>query len=68
MSFIKPEPLPRPIQQALNQIAHSRALLYQAECRDHIRKEIDALLASGMTHEQAIEALRANPPTVDPSY
>lgn len=68
MSFIKPVPLPRPIQQALNQIAHSRSLLYQAECRDRIRKEIDTLLARGMTHEQAIEALRANPPTIDPEY
>lgn len=68
MSFIKPETLPKPIQQALNQIAHSRALLYQAECRERIRKEIDGLLAQGMTHEQAIAALRANPPTVDPRY
>lgn len=37
MSFTKPETLPKPIQQALNQIAHSRALLYQAACRDQIR-------------------------------
>jgi hypothetical protein len=66
--MLKPEPLPRPIQQALNQIAHSRALLYQAECRDQIRKEIDALLATGMTHKDAIEALRTNPPTIDPMY
>lgn len=64
----KPEPLPRPIQQALNQIAHSRSLLYQAECRDRIRKDIDAMLASGMSHEAAIEALRTNPPTIDPKY
>lgn len=68
MSYIKPETLPKPIQQALNQIAHSRALLYQAACRDQIRKEIDTLLASGMSHKDAIEALRASPPTVDPDY
>lgn len=68
MSYIKPEPLPKSIQQALNQIAHSRALLYQAACRDRIRKEIDGFLAQGMSHQQAIEALRTNPPTIDPGY
>ncbi|WP_447902136.1 hypothetical protein [Pseudomonas serbica] len=62
------EPLPKPIQQALNQIAHSRALLYQAACRDKIRKEIDELLAQGLSHQEAIEALRSNPPTIDPNY
>jgi hypothetical protein len=66
--YQQPEPLPKPIQQALNQIAHSRALLYQAACRDKIRKEIDELLASGMSHQEAIEALRTNPPTIDPTY
>lgn len=68
MSITKPEPLPKPIQQALNQIAHSRALLYQAACREKIRKEIDALLESGMSHKDAIEALRTTPPTLDPGY
>ncbi|RMN24725.1 hypothetical protein ALQ62_03297 [Pseudomonas coronafaciens pv. zizaniae] len=68
MSSTKPETLPKPIQQALNQIAHSRSLLYQAACRDQIRKEIDTLLASGMSHQDAIEALRDRPPTLDPDY
>jgi hypothetical protein len=68
MSFIQPKPLPKTIQQALNQIAHSRALLFQASCRERIRHEIDEMLAKGMTHQQAIDALRANPPTVDPQY
>ncbi|KPB52924.1 hypothetical protein ACQZ2G_03905 [Pseudomonas viridiflava] len=68
MSITKPETLPKPIQQALNQIAHSRSLLYQAACRDQIRKEIDTLLASGMSNQDAIEALRASPPTIDPGY
>ncbi|RMU64710.1 hypothetical protein ALP25_03444 [Pseudomonas syringae pv. syringae] len=68
MSITKPETLPKPIQQALNQIAHSRSLLYQTACRDQIRKEIDTLLASGMSHQEAIEALRASPPTLDPDY
>ena len=68
MSYIKPETLPKLILQAPNQIAHSRALLYQAACRDQIRKEIDTLLASGMSHKGAIEALRASPPTLDPGY
>ncbi|KPB12359.1 MULTISPECIES: hypothetical protein [Pseudomonas] len=34
MSITKPETLPKPIQRALNQIAHSRSLLYQEACRD----------------------------------
>ncbi|KPX83102.1 Uncharacterized protein ALO59_03580 [Pseudomonas amygdali pv. mellea] len=68
MSIIKPETLPKPIQRALNQIAHSRSLLYQAACRDQIRKEIDTLLARGMSHQDAIEPLRACPPTLDPDY
>ncbi|KTB75354.1 MULTISPECIES: hypothetical protein [Pseudomonas] len=68
MSITKPETLPKPIQRALNQIAHSRSLLYQAACRDQIRKEIDTLLARGMSHQDAIEALRACPPTLDPDY
>ncbi|MFO2466120.1 hypothetical protein OOJ96_22405 [Pseudomonas sp. 15FMM2] len=66
--YQQPEPLPKSIQQALNQIAHSRALLYQAACRDKIRKEIDELLARGISHQEAIEALRTNPPTIDPAY
>ncbi|RMN65154.1 hypothetical protein ALQ54_01028 [Pseudomonas syringae] len=68
MSITKPETLPKPIQRALNQIAHSRPLLYQAACRDQIRKEIDTLLARGMSHQDAIEPLRACPPTLDPDY
>ncbi|RMP65719.1 hypothetical protein ALQ20_02548 [Pseudomonas syringae pv. atrofaciens] len=68
MNTLKSDTLPKPIQQALNRIAHSRSLLYQAACRDQIRKEIDILLASGMTHKDAIETLRASPPTLDPGY
>jgi hypothetical protein len=68
MSFIQPKALPKTIQQALNQIAHSRALLFQASCRERIRQEIDEMLAKGMTHQQAIDSLRANPPTLDPQY
>lgn len=62
------EHLPKPIQRALNQIAHSRALLHQAEERSRLSREIDALLASGLTPAEALEQLRANPPFVDPQY
>ncbi|WP_236630359.1 hypothetical protein [Pseudomonas syringae] len=68
ISITKPETLSKPIQRALNHIAHSRSLLYQAACRDQIRKEIDTLLARGMSHQDAIEPLWACPPTLDPDY
>lgn len=62
------EHLPKPIQRALNQIAHSRALLHQAEERMRLAREIDALLAKGLTAEQALDQLRTNPRFVDPGY
>lgn len=60
--------LPKPIRSALNQIAHSRALAHQAEERMRLSREIDELLAKGLTAEQALEQLRTNPPFVDPMY
>jgi len=62
------EHLPKPIQRALNQIAHSRALLHQVGERARLSREIDALLASGLTPTEALEQLRSNPPFVDPQY
>jgi len=62
------EHLPKPIQRALNQIAHSRALLHQAEERSRLSREIDTLLASGLTPAEALERLRKDPPFVDPRY
>lgn len=60
--------LPKPIQRALNQIAHSRALLRQCEERMRLSREIEALLAEGLTPSEALERLRTNPPFVDPQY
>lgn len=62
------EHLPKPIQRALNQIAYSRALAHQMEERMILGKEIDALLAKGLTPSEALEQLRTNPPFVDPRY
>lgn len=62
------EHLPKPIQRALNQIAHSRALLRQAEERVRLSREIDALLAQGLTPAEALDRLRTDPPFVDPQY
>lgn len=60
--------LPKPVQRALNQIAHSRALLRQMEERERLSKEIDRLLASGLTPAQALEQIRSAPPFVTPDY
>lgn len=60
--------LPKPIRQALNQIAHSRAMLHQMEERMRMSREIDALLAEGLTPAEALERLRNDPPFVDPDY
>lgn len=62
------EHLPKPIQRALNQIAHSRALLHQMEERMRLSREIDRLLAEGLTPAEALEKLRTDPPFVDPRY
>ena len=62
------EHLPKPIQRALNQIAHSRALVRQVEERMRLSREIDALLAEGLTPAEALERLRTNPPFGDPQY
>ncbi|WP_225932876.1 hypothetical protein [Pseudomonas oryzicola] len=57
----------KPIQRALNQIAHSRALLRQMEERERLSKEIDRLLASGLSAE-ALEQIRSAPPYKAPDY
>lgn len=54
--------LPKPVQRALNQIAHSRALLRQMEERERLSKEIDRLLASGLSAAEALEHIRSAPP------
>lgn len=61
-------PIPKHVQRALNQIAHSRALLRQVEERMALQREIDKMLAAGMTAEAALQQLRDNPPFVDPNY
>ncbi|MCL6690593.1 hypothetical protein M8R19_17940 [Pseudomonas sp. R3.Fl] len=60
--------LPKHVQRALNTIAHARALLHEVSQRDRLRREIDDLLSRGMSHADALEHLRANPPIVDPNY
>ncbi|WP_171434075.1 hypothetical protein [Pseudomonas aeruginosa] len=60
--------LPKRVQRALNTIAHARGLLHEVSQRDRLRREIDDLLASGMSHTDALEHLRTNPPIVDPKY
>lgn len=60
--------LPKPVQRALNQLAHCRALMHEAQARARLRREIDELLGQGMSHADALEHLRTNPPTVDPQY
>lgn len=60
--------LPKPIQRALNQIAHSRSLLRQIEERERLSKEIDRLLASGLSAAEALERVRTAPPYEPPAY
>ena len=60
--------LPKPVRRALNQIAHCRAIAHQSQQRLRLAREIDQLLAEGLTAEQALERLRNNPPLVDPDY
>ncbi|HDS0961188.1 TPA: hypothetical protein QDZ28_004984 [Pseudomonas putida] len=60
--------LPKPVQRALNQIAHSRALLRQMEERERLSKEIDRLLASGLSAAEALEKIRSAPPYKAPDY
>ncbi|MBA6101707.1 hypothetical protein [Pseudomonas monteilii] len=60
--------LPKPVQRALNQIAHTRALLRQIEERERLGKEIDQLLASGMSAAEALEQIRTAPPYKAPDY
>ncbi|MGE8052332.1 hypothetical protein ACQKPT_29120 [Pseudomonas monteilii] len=60
--------LPKPVQRALNQIAHGRALLRQMEERERLSKEIDRLLASGMSATEALHQIRSAPPYVAPDY
>ncbi|WP_175651024.1 hypothetical protein [Pseudomonas sp. Marseille-P9899] len=60
--------LPKPIQRALNQIAHSRALLRQMQEREQLSREIDRLLAEGKTPAEALEAIRSAPPFTPPDY
>lgn len=60
--------LPKPIQRALNQLAHSRAQLHQAQQREILRQEIDRLITSGLSPERALEQLRANPPVLAPTF
>lgn len=60
--------IPKPVQRAINQLAHSRAQLHQAYQRELLRQEIDQLIASGLSPEQALERLRTNPPVVAPNF
>ncbi|WP_282348882.1 hypothetical protein [Pseudomonas sp. PS01301] len=60
--------LPKPIQRALNQIAHSRALLRQMGERERLSKEIDRLLAGGLSAAEALEQMRSAPPYIAPDY
>lgn len=60
--------LPKPVQRALNQIAHTRALLRQIEERERLSQEIDRLLASGLSATEALEQIRSAPPYVAPDY
>lgn len=60
--------LPKHVQRALNHLAHARALLHEVSQRERLRREIDELLAQGMSPTEALEHLRANPPVVDPGY
>jgi len=60
--------LPKPIQRALNQIAHSRALLRQMQEREQLSREIDRLLAEGKTPGEALEMIRRAPPFTSPDY
>ena len=60
--------LSKPIQRALNQIAHSRALLRQMEERERLSKEIDRLLASGLSAAEALEQIRSALPYKAPDY
>ncbi|HUE91490.1 hypothetical protein [Pseudomonas sp.] len=60
--------LPKPIKQALNQLAHSRAQLHQAYQRELLSMEIDRLIAAGLSPEQALEQLRTNPPILVPNF
>ncbi|MNZ70881.1 hypothetical protein D3C78_892320 [compost metagenome] len=60
--------LSKPLLRALNTIAHARALQYEVTQRYLVRKEIDELLARGMSPAEALEHLRSNPPVLDPGY
>jgi len=60
--------LPRPVRAALNQIAHARGQLHAITQKERLRREIEALLAEGLSAEEALERLRCNPPVVDPKY
>lgn len=60
--------LPTPIQRALKQITHSRALLRQMEERERLSIEIDRLLASSLSAAEALEQIRSAPPYVAPDY
>lgn len=60
--------LPKPVQRALNQIAHSRALLRQMEARERLSKEIDRLLATGLSAAEALAKIRSATPYKAPDY
>lgn len=60
--------LTKPVQRALNQIAHTRALLRQMEERERLSKEIERLLASGLSAAEALEQIRTAPPYSAPDY
>ncbi|MGG5291338.1 hypothetical protein [Pseudomonas shirazensis] len=60
--------LPKPVQRALNQIAHTRALLRQIEERERLSKEVDRLLANGLSAAEALEQIRSAPPYSAPDY
>jgi len=60
--------LPKPVQRALNQIAHTRALLRQMEERERLSREIERLLASGLSATEALEQIRTAPPYSAPDY
>lgn len=62
------EGIPKAITSALNQLAHMRGQLHATQACLRMRREIKAMLDSGMTPEQALQELQDNPPVVDPEY
>lgn len=59
---------PKPVQQEINRLARCRATLYEIQARMMMREVIRKLVASGMSHEEALQKIYDNPPIVDPNY